>query len=95
MYILHLALCEQPHDQNNLVKTPSESTLVRILMDHQMTGWSMASAGLYAKSFTPCPTQTTMPAPRRLILTGRMNFLVPNQQRQSTEGKQHIILCYV
>jgi len=30
--------------------------------------------------------QTTMPAPRHLVFTGRMPFLPSNQQRQSTEG---------
>jgi len=31
--------------------------------------------------------QTTTPAPHRSVFTGRMPFLPPNQQRQSTEGK--------
>ena len=30
--------------------------------------------------------QTTMPAPHHSVFTGRMPFLPPNQQRQSTEG---------
>jgi len=29
----------------------------------------------------------TTPAPHRSIFTGRMPFLPPNQQRQSTEGR--------
>jgi len=32
--------------------------------------------------------QTTMPAPHHSVLTGRMPFLLPNQQRQSTDGRQ-------
>jgi len=32
--------------------------------------------------------QITMPAPTTQIFTGRMPFLPPNQQRQSTDGKQ-------
>jgi len=28
-----------------------------------------------------------MPAPNHSFFTGRMPFLLPNQQRQSTEGK--------
>jgi len=28
----------------------------------------------------------TMPAPHHSVFTGRMPFLPPNQQRQSTEG---------
>ena len=31
----------------------------------------------------------TMPAPTTQFLTGRMPFLPPNQQRQSTEGIKH------
>jgi len=31
--------------------------------------------------------QITMPAPYHSVFTGRMSFLPPNQQRQSTEGK--------
>jgi len=31
-----------------------------------------------------------MPAPHRSVFTGRMPFLSPNQQRQSTEGNNHI-----
>jgi len=32
-----------------------------------------------------------MPAPHHAIFTGRMLFLTPNQQFQSTEGKFHKI----
>ena len=34
----------------------------------------------------PRSRQTTMPAPHQSVFTGRMPFLPPNQQRQSTEG---------
>ena len=34
----------------------------------------------------PCSKQTTTPAPHHSVSTGRMPFLPPNQQRQSTEG---------
>ena len=34
----------------------------------------------------PRSGQITMPAPHRSVFTGRMPFLPPNQQRQSTEG---------
>jgi len=33
----------------------------------------------------------TMPAPHHSVFTGRMSFLPPNQQRQSTEGNS--VLC--
>ena len=35
----------------------------------------------------PCSRQITMPAPPLSFFTGRMPFLSPNQQRQSTEGQ--------
>ena len=35
----------------------------------------------------PCSRQITMPAPHCSVFTGRMPFLPPNQQCQSTEGK--------
>jgi len=35
----------------------------------------------------PHSRQITMPAPHHSVFTGRMPFLPPNQQRQSTEGK--------
>ena len=34
----------------------------------------------------PCSRQISTPAPHRSVFTGRMPFLPPNQQRQSTEG---------
>ena len=34
----------------------------------------------------PYSRQITMPAPHRSVFTGRMPFVLPNQQRQSTEG---------
>ena len=37
----------------------------------------------------PRSRQITTPAPHHSVFTGRMPFLPPNQQRQSTEGLQH------
>jgi len=34
----------------------------------------------------PCSRQITMPSPNTQFFTGRMPFLPPNQQHQSTEG---------
>ena len=36
----------------------------------------------------PHSRQITTPAPHRSVFTGRMPFLPPNQQRQSTEGSK-------
>jgi len=43
----------------------------------------------------PCPRQTTTPAPHHSVFIGRMPFLPPNQQRQSTEGKVYKIIMYI
>jgi len=40
------------------------------------------------KQSAPRSRQTTTPIPHHSIFTGRMLFLTPNQQRQSTEGLQ-------
>ena len=48
---------------------------------------AVASAGPYASLHLAPPRQITMPAPHHSkFFTGRMPFLPPNQQRQSTEG---------
>ena len=39
----------------------------------------------------PRPRQTTMPAPHHSVFTGRMPFLPPNQQRQSTVGNFNMV----
>jgi len=44
---------------------------------------AVASAGLYASLH---PMQTTTPTSHHSVFTGRMPFLTPNQQSQSTEG---------
>ena len=38
--------------------------------------------------YAPRPSQITTPASHHSVFTGRMPFLLPNQQRQSTEGKR-------
>jgi len=55
-----------------------------------MESIAVSSAGLCANHLhlTPDRQLTTTPAPyHSIIFTGRMLFLTPNQQRQSTEGK--------
>ena len=47
----------------------------------------MASAGLYA-SLHIAPDKQPRQYPTTLFFTGRMPFLPPNQQRQSTEGRK-------
>ena len=50
-----------------------------------------ASAGPYAINLHRAP-DTAPPAPHHSIFTGRMLFLTPNQQCQSTEGSIIVIL---
>jgi len=42
---------------------------------------------IICKQSAPCSRQTTTSTPHHSICTGRMLFLTPNQQCQSTEGK--------
>jgi len=46
---------------------------------------AVASAGPYANHLHLAPDRT-MPAHHDSVFTGRMLFLMPNQQCQSTEG---------
>ena len=41
----------------------------------------------------PCSRQTTTPAPHHSFFTGRMPFLPPNQQHQSTGGNKYATIC--
>jgi len=41
--------------------------------------------------FAPSSIQITTPVPHHSVSTGRMPFLPPNQQRQSTEGSMTVI----
>ena len=47
---------------------------------------SGSSISLAICKSAPCSRQTTTPALHHCFFTGRMPFLLPNQQRQSTEG---------
>ena len=42
----------------------------------------------------PRSRQTTTPAPHHSVFTGRVPFLPPNQQRQSTEGNTYIHILF-
>ena len=59
-----------------------------ILLKQEMTRWQWHAAEPYAvKSFAPRSRQITTPAPHHSIFfIGRMPFVLPNQQRQGTEG---------
>ena len=45
--------------------------------------WAICKSALHSR-------QITTPAPHHSVFTGRMPFLLPNQQRQSTDGTHHV-----
>jgi len=59
-------------------------------MKQEMMGGSGISWTI-CKSFAPHSRQITMPTPHHSVFTGQMPFLPPNQQHQSTEGKQNLL----
>jgi len=50
--------------------------------------WQWHQLAIYRSA--PCSRQITTPASHHSVFTGRMPFLPPNQQRQSTEGKKSL-----
>jgi len=69
--------------------------LIWILLKQETVGGSGISWAICKSA----PRQISVPAPHHLIFTGRMPFLPPNQQRQSTEGialpKLTSVVCLV
>jgi len=57
-------------------------------MKQEMMGGSDIS-WIMCRPFALHCVQITTPAPHHAIFKGWMLFLLPNQQRQSTEGKQY------
>jgi len=58
-------------------------------------GFGMAVSGIswaIGKQSAPHSRPITTPSPHHSIFTGRMLFLMPNQQCQSTEGKHHHLI---
>ena len=47
--------------------------------DNGISGWAVRKSA-------PCSSKIAMPTPHQSVFTGRVPFLPPNQQRQSTEG---------
>jgi len=57
-----------------------------ILLEQEMMGWDWHQLD-HMQIIAPCSTQITTPVPHHSVFTGRMRFLLPKQQRQSSEGK--------
>jgi len=57
---------------------------------------AVASAGPYTNNLHLALRQLTTSTPHHSVFIGRMLFLTPNQQCQSTEGNwyQHLVLTY-
>jgi len=57
-------------------------------MKQEMMGVAVASAGPYPRHFHLAPEsrQITSATPQQSYFTGKMLFLTPNQQCESTEG---------
>ena len=58
---------------------------IRILLKQETVSGSGISWAICKSA--PSSRQITTPAPHHSVFTGRMPFLLPNQQHQSTEGK--------
>jgi len=97
MLLFQLAFCLMPqllllHPFHSLfsrttwVSRHQKGKSFQILLEQEMMGGSDISWTI-CKSFAPRSRQITMPVPHHWAFTGRMPFLPPNQQRQSTEGK--------
>jgi len=56
-----------------------------ILLEQEMMGWHWHQLDDIQVIRS---RQITTPVPHHSVFTGRMPFLLPSQQRQSTEGKQ-------
>jgi len=57
-----------------------------ILLEQEMMRWQWHHLD-HMQIIAPRSRQITMPVPQHSVFTGRMPFLPPNQQHQSTEGK--------
>jgi len=65
-------------------KTRKSKTNLDLLEQEMVSG-----SGIYWAIMQVCTSsQTTTPTSHHSVFTGRMPFLPPNQQRQSTEGEQ-------
>jgi len=73
-----------PFSGTTQVSQYQKSKPIRILLK-QVTVIGSGKGWAVCKS-APCSRQKTTSAPHHSIFTGRMPFLPPNQQRQSTEG---------
>jgi len=58
------------------------------LLEHETVSGSRISWAICESA--PHPRQITTPAAYHSVFTGWMTFLPPNQQHQSTEGKENI-----
>jgi len=70
-----------PVPEDNYTTTPVKP--IWILLKQETVSGSGISRAIFKSA--PRSRQITTPAPHHSVFTGRMPFLLPNQQRQSTE----------
>jgi len=79
-----LHLLNGPLSRTTQVSRTRKLKPIWILLEHETVGGSGIRWAVCKSA--PRSRQITMPAPHHSVFTGRMPFLPPNQQRQSTEG---------
>jgi len=72
--------------KDNLSKPAPERQTILDFTEARDDEVAVASTGPYANHLHLAPDITT-PVPHRSVFTGQMPFLPPNQQCQSTEGR--------
>jgi len=98
MPVKHLKFISEYHSSTNTSTKYTHTSVSRprwagtrkvkqmwILLKQETVSGSGISWAVY--KYAPHSRQITVPAPHHSLFTGRMPFLPPKQQRQSTEGK--------
>jgi len=82
---IHTHLFNDPLSDTTRWASTRKVKPIWILLKQETVGGSGISWAICKSA--PCSRQITTPAPHYSVFTGRMPFLLPNQQRQSTEGR--------
>ena len=85
--VTHTRTFNGPFSGSTQVSRYQKGKPIWILLEQETVSGSGISWAICKSA--PCSRQITMPVPHHSkFFTGRMPFLPPNQQRQSTEGKR-------
>jgi len=85
LLLLHLHLFSGLFFRTTWVRWHQKGKPFLILLEQEMMGWHWHELD-FMQIFAPHCRQITMPVPYYSIFTGRVPFLPPSQQNQSTEG---------